>query len=104
MLMAFRNFVVQMITPVALANIGYKYYIVYAIIGATFVGSVYFLYPETMGQSLEKLDDLFQQDITILETVQMAHRLSKLPPDTDIQEVELKAQVEQVEHSGYESV
>lgn len=88
----------QMITPVALANIGYQYYIVYAIIGLTFVGSVYFFYPETMGQSLEQLDDLFQNDISILETVKMAKRLSKMP-GTAMPEVELKGQVEQVEYS-----
>ncbi|CAG7945524.1 unnamed protein product [Penicillium salamii] len=93
-----RNFVVQMITPVALANIGYQYYIVYALIGLTFVGSVYFFYPETMGQSLEQLDDLFQNDISILETVKMAKRLSKMP-GTAMPEVELKGQVEQVEYS-----
>ncbi|KAJ5321870.1 uncharacterized protein N7506_011000 [Penicillium brevicompactum] len=99
-----RNFVVQMVTPVALANIGYQYYIVYAIIGLTFVGSVYFLYPETMGRSLESLDDLFQHDISILETVQMANKLSKLPPTTGIAEVELKGQVEQVEYSEQDTV
>lgn len=93
-----------MVTPVALANIGYQYYIVYAIIGLTFVGSVYFLYPETMGQSLEGLDDLFQHDISILETVQMAKKLSKMPPNTGITEVELKGQVEQVEYSEKETV
>ena len=88
---------VQMVTPVALTNIGYQYYIVYAVLGLTFVGSVYFLYPETMGQSLEQLDDLFQHDMSIFETVRMAKKLSQMPPTAT--PVELKERVEQVEYS-----
>lgn len=41
-----RNFVVTMITPVAIKTIGYKYYIVYTCIGAFVPITVYFLYPE----------------------------------------------------------
>jgi MFS family permease len=37
------NFAVAMITPVAINNIGYKYYIVYACIGACIPVTVYFL-------------------------------------------------------------
>ncbi|KAJ5183010.1 hypothetical protein N7492_000626 [Penicillium capsulatum] len=93
------NFVVQMVTPVALSNIGYRYYIVYAIIAATYVGSVFFLYPETMGQSLEKLEDVFQQNLSIFKTVQLANQLTKLPPETEEQGRNLKSQVEQIERS-----
>lgn len=41
-----RNFVVTMITPVAIESIGYKYYIVYTCIGFCIPLSIYFLYPE----------------------------------------------------------
>jgi VIT1/CCC1 family predicted Fe2+/Mn2+ transporter len=41
-----RNFVVTMITPVAIKTIGFKYYIVYTCIGAFVPITVYFLYPE----------------------------------------------------------
>ncbi|CAG8038969.1 unnamed protein product [Penicillium salamii] len=40
------NFVVTMITPVAIRTIGFKYYIVYTCIGAFIPITVYFLYPE----------------------------------------------------------
>ncbi|KAL4938815.1 hypothetical protein BDV06DRAFT_225642 [Aspergillus oleicola] len=70
------NFLVQMVTPFALSSIGYKYYIVYAVIGLTYIISVYLFYPETMGQTLEKLEDLFQQDLTISQTVRYANRLA----------------------------
>lgn len=42
----YRNFVVTMITPVAISTIGYQYYIVFTIIGFCIPVSVYFLYPE----------------------------------------------------------
>lgn len=94
-----RNFVVQMVTPVALANIGYRYYIVYTLIGLTYVVSVYFFYPETMGQSLEKLEDLFQQNLSVSQTVRVASKLAKMPADQESQEKSLKVQIEQIEHS-----
>jgi hypothetical protein len=37
---------VTMITPVAIQDIGYRYYIVYTCIGACIPLSIYFLYPE----------------------------------------------------------
>lgn len=74
----YRNFVVQMATPVALANIKYKYYLVYTATGLTYIGSVYFFYPETMGQSLEKLEDLFQQALSIFETVRLSGKSSAM--------------------------
>lgn len=48
-----RNFVVTMITPVAINSIGYKYYIVYTLIGFCVPFSVYFLYPEVSHSSPE---------------------------------------------------
>jgi hypothetical protein len=86
-----------MATPIALSTIGYQHYIVYAIIGLTYVVSVYFLYPETMDQSLEKLEDLFQQDMSIPETVRIAKKLSGLPPDEEVRSEQLKVKVEQIE-------
>jgi hypothetical protein len=88
-----------MVTPIALASIGYRYYIVYTITGLTYIVAVYFFYPETMGQSLEQLEDLFQQDISVSETVHFASKLAKLPKDEENQEEQLKVQLEQIEHS-----
>ncbi|KAI9931166.1 hypothetical protein ASPWEDRAFT_56134 [Aspergillus wentii DTO 134E9] len=68
------NFVVTMITPVAINNIGSRYYIVYAVIGACIPVSVYFLYPETMGRSLEDLDRLFAGDMSIRQIVAASKR------------------------------
>lgn len=43
-----------MVTPVAFANIGYKTYIIFAVINAFMVPCVYFFFPETAYRSLEE--------------------------------------------------
>lgn len=53
------NFMVVMVTPVAFANIGYQTYIIFAVINAAMVPSVYFFFPETAGRSLEEMDEIF---------------------------------------------
>jgi hypothetical protein len=53
------NFVMLEVTPTGIANIGWKFYIVFAVFNAAFVPIVYFLYPETAGLSLEAVDLLF---------------------------------------------
>ena len=89
------------ITPVAVNTIGYQYFIVYAVISACIVPLVYFLYPETMGRSLEELEMLFSESPSIMSIVKeskrkptqgglvSAHMREKLGNDDD--EVEYKA-------------
>lgn len=89
------------ITPVAVNTIGYQYFIVYAVISASIVPLVYFLYPETMGRSLEELEMLFAEAPSIRAIVKeskrkptqgglvSAHMREKLGNDDD--EVEYKA-------------
>ncbi|KAK8066730.1 hypothetical protein PG997_013477 [Apiospora hydei] len=55
------NFMVVMITPVAFNTIGYQTYIIFAVINAFMVPSVYFFYPETAYRSLEEMDAIFPQ-------------------------------------------
>ncbi|CAG8294589.1 unnamed protein product [Penicillium salamii] len=92
------NFVVTMITPVAIKTIGFKYYIVYTCIGAFVPITVYFLYPETMGRSLEEIDLIFRESPSVWATVRFANNrpiesMPDLPQDT-------QAKVE-VEHEEY---
>ncbi|PHH89772.1 hypothetical protein CDD83_5308 [Cordyceps sp. RAO-2017] len=54
------NFLVVMITPVAFSTIQYRTYIVFAVINAFMVPSVYFFFPETAYRSLEEMDSIFQ--------------------------------------------
>lgn len=60
------NFVVVMITPVALDTIGYQYNIMYAIPSACIPFLVYFFYPETMNRNLELLNYVFRDALSPL--------------------------------------
>ncbi|KAH8879050.1 general substrate transporter [Thozetella sp. PMI_491] len=66
------NFVVVMVTPVAINTIGWGYYIVFAAIGACIPLSVYFFFPETMGRNLEEIDMLFRESPSVMATVRFA--------------------------------
>lgn len=69
------NFLIVMITPVAFANIGYKTYIIFAVINAFMVPSVYFFFPETAYRSLEEMDEIFQKSTNPFDVVKIAHDL-----------------------------
>ncbi|GAQ39483.1 hypothetical protein AtubIFM56815_007825 [Aspergillus tubingensis] len=89
-------FVVAMITPVAIDNIGYRYYIVYAIIGGIIPPIIYLFYPETKGRSLEEVDEIFRDAPTIFSAVSMSKH--KPMGDRAMERVmEEKATVEEIE-------
>lgn len=58
------NYAVVLITPIGIANIGWRYYILYAVLNASFVPIVQLFYVETAGKSLEDIDRLFEGDST----------------------------------------
>ena len=70
-----------MVTPVAINNIGWQYYIVYSVIGMCIPVSVFFLYPETNGRSLEELDVMFRTSPSVLGTVKHAKQQPLLARD-----------------------
>jgi Sugar (and other) transporter len=53
------NFLVVEITPPALRNIGYKTYVIFAVLNVVNAIIVWAFYPETAGQTLESVDELF---------------------------------------------
>ena len=55
------NFVVVMVTPIGLANLNYKFFIIWATFCISFTPIVYFFYPETARKSLEEIDVEFMQ-------------------------------------------
>jgi hypothetical protein len=55
------NFAVVKIFPLAITNIGWRTYILFACFNASFVPVMYFFYPETKGRSLEDIDLLFDK-------------------------------------------
>ncbi|KAF2228637.1 general substrate transporter [Viridothelium virens] len=60
------QFLIVEITPTALANIGYRFYIILACFNLCSTLIVYFCYPETKSWSLEKLDFLFARNGLLL--------------------------------------
>ncbi|RDW79397.1 general substrate transporter-2 [Coleophoma cylindrospora] len=53
-------YVVVSITPTGIANLGWKYYLIYAITNMCFVPLVHFFYVETARLSLEEIDRVFE--------------------------------------------
>ncbi|EAU39003.1 conserved hypothetical protein [Aspergillus terreus NIH2624] len=93
------NFIVVMITPVALNTIGWRYYIVYAVISACIPITVYFFYPETMNRNLEALNGVFRDAPTPWHIVAMARKLPQGDVmDADVQRTE-KPDIEQKEYA-----
>lgn len=56
------NFVVVYVTPRAIENLGYKLYIIWACMNASFVPITWLFYPETARRSLEDLDEIFRHE------------------------------------------
>ncbi len=56
------NFVVVYITPQAIESLGYRLYIIWAVLNASFVPITWLFYPETARRSLEDMDEVFLQE------------------------------------------
>ncbi|KAL5116709.1 hypothetical protein ACEQ8H_005458 [Pleosporales sp. CAS-2024a] len=69
------NFMVVMVTPVAFANIGFRTYIIFAVINFAIVPAVYLFFPETAGRSLEEMDAIFHKTTNAFDCVKIANEL-----------------------------
>ncbi|CAK7243255.1 MAG: hypothetical protein STHCBS139747_004771 [Sporothrix thermara] len=56
------NYMIVQVTPVAITNIGWRTYIIFAVLNTAFVPIIYFFFPETKGIELEDMDRLFSGD------------------------------------------
>lgn len=63
------NFLIAEVTPHAMRNIGYRYYIVYACISAFAFCVFYAFYPETKGRTLEEIDEIFIRSKSVFDPV-----------------------------------
>lgn len=71
------NFLLAEVTPIGFASIANNYYIIFAVINALIVPSVYFFFPETKGRSLEEIDEIFAQSKSIFDPPRVARRMQK---------------------------
>ncbi|KAH7398025.1 sugar transporter STL1 [Cadophora sp. MPI-SDFR-AT-0126] len=65
------NYMIVQITPIAIENIGWKTYIIFAVLNAFWVPIIYLFFPETKGLELEAVDRLFSGDAE-LEPLEMS--------------------------------
>lgn len=61
------NYIIVQITPPAIANIGWRTYIIFAVLNATWVPIIYLFFPETKGLELEDVDRLFGGEGSIID-------------------------------------
>ncbi|EHY59125.1 hypothetical protein HRR83_001603 [Exophiala dermatitidis] len=55
------NYMVAQVTPPGISNLGYRFWIIWAVICASFVPITYFFYPETANRTLEDIDRYFEE-------------------------------------------
>lgn len=55
------NFLIAQVSPKAFAAVGWRYYLLFAICGFTNALTMWLLFPETKGRTLEEMDDYFEQ-------------------------------------------
>ncbi|KAL2104959.1 hypothetical protein VUR80DRAFT_9258 [Thermomyces stellatus] len=56
----FATFGIAEVTPIGIENLGWRFWVIWAIICASFVPIVYLFYPETANRSLEDIDRFFE--------------------------------------------
>lgn len=88
------NFVIAEITPICFNNIGYRTYIIYAVTGAFVLPTVYFLFPETSGRSLEEISWIFERPRHwwLVPRAAAAAGLQQLAPLREAEDDDLKAE------------
>ncbi|KAJ5106124.1 sugar transporter [Penicillium angulare] len=70
-------FLITESTPLAFEAIGWRYFLVFAIMNVIIIGVVYFLFPETSGRTLEEIDQIFVSSNNIWDCVQVAKQLPR---------------------------
>ncbi|VBB71891.1 Putative transporter [Podospora comata] len=76
------NFVIVMVTPIMVSNIGWGTYLFFAATNACFIPVIYFFYPETAKRSLEEIDIIFAKGhAEKMSYVRAAKELPYLQPE-----------------------
>ncbi|ANB15906.1 glucose-inactivated glycerol proton symporter STL1 [Sugiyamaella lignohabitans] len=94
------NFLIAEVTPTAVNNIHWRYYLIFAIINlCIIVPVIYFFFPETAARPLEEIDEIFMNSKNMFEVVPIARRLQtrEVSEGTNVLG---KDEVEYIEHSA----
>ncbi|KAI0024435.1 general substrate transporter [Xylariomycetidae sp. FL0641] len=113
------NFMVVEITPVGIASLGWRFYIIWTVFNLSFVPVVYLFYPETAARTLEDIDRFFHEHPDRLLVARLpdatssarparyqrherdlVRRNSSIRPPQDIQDAVHRRSVAQTESSG----
>ncbi|KAL3467280.1 general substrate transporter [Aspergillus heterothallicus] len=79
------NFLLAEVTPVGFNTISYRYYIIFAVLNAAIIPTVYFFFPETNGRSLEEIDEIFLQSRSVFDPVKIARTLPSMHLAEDVE-------------------
>ncbi|PPQ77814.1 hypothetical protein CVT25_015308 [Psilocybe cyanescens] len=60
------NYIVVQITPSGIANIGWRFYLIWVVFNAIFVPVVWLMYPETSNRQLEDIDRLYRDNKSMI--------------------------------------
>ncbi|KIW08633.1 uncharacterized protein PV09_00589 [Verruconis gallopava] len=71
------------VTPIAVQHISWKYFLIFIVCDAIFITTVYFMWPETTGKTLEEIAAVFGDEVAV--DIKNAHHNPDIdtPPDMD---------------------
>ncbi|KAL7626472.1 hypothetical protein AAE478_003244 [Parahypoxylon ruwenzoriense] len=84
------NFLIVMVTPIMVANIGWGTYLFFAVVNACFLPIIWFFYPETAKRSLEEIDIIFAKGFVEKKSYVRAAEELPLLTDEQIEQEALK--------------
>jgi hypothetical protein len=76
------------VTPPAINNIGWRTYIIFAVLNALWVPIIYFFFPETKGLELEDVDQLFSGEVSRVDMLEKAGDEERMEKVVDIKQME----------------
>lgn len=92
------NYMVAQVTPPGIANLGWKFWLIWMILCASFVPITYLFYPETANRSLEDIDRFFGDNHNVLVfNNKLATQLQR-PAIYEEADREVAARQEKVDH------
>ena len=90
------------VTPLAIAKIAWRYFVIFIVCDAIFIVVVYFVYPETVGRTLEEIAALFGDEVAV--DIKEAHHYADVDGIKDEKMAAKLREIETVENVGTEKL